>query len=74
MPGHLRDYTRYTGLGLNLAVPVVLGCLLGLRLDREFSSSPALLIAGAVAGMAIGFIGFFAAVSGLEKKGKDEKE
>ena len=72
--GHLRDYTRYTGLGLELSVPAILGSLLGWRLDAELSASPWLTIIGSLAGIALGLVSFITTVLRLEEKGKDEQK
>ncbi len=72
--GHLRDYARYTGLGLELAVPVIAGSLLGWHLDVKLSVSPWLTVAGSLAGIALGLVSFIATVLRLEEKGKDEQK
>jgi F0F1-type ATP synthase assembly protein I len=72
--GYVRDWARYSGLGLQLAAPIGAGCLLGHYLDREFASKPWLLVAGAAAGFALGFVGFFVTVYRLEKRRPDGKE
>jgi F0F1-type ATP synthase assembly protein I len=52
----------YVGLGFQIAVPLLVGVYLGRRLDAWLGTEPWLLLAGAIMGMAAGFLGFFRTV------------
>ena len=52
----------YVGLGFEIVVPLIVGVFLGDRLDRWLGTRPWLLVAGALLGMAAGFLTFFRAV------------
>ena len=71
--GHLNEYARYTGLGLQLALPVGLGCLAGYKLDAAWNTEPWLLVGGAVLGILVGFVTFFTTILKYEKREKDEQ-
>lgn len=55
-------------------MPVLLGCLAGLGLDRRFSTEPWLLLAGAALGFATGLASFVFTVLRLEKQDPHGKE
>jgi len=50
------------GLGFELVVPLIAGVFLGNWLDRWLGTRPWLLVAGAILGMAAGFLAFVRAV------------
>ena len=52
----------YVGLGMEIAVPLIVGVFLGRWLDRWLETEPWLLLAGALLGMAAGFLAFFRTV------------
>ncbi|MBZ5638905.1 MAG: AtpZ/AtpI family protein [Acidobacteriia bacterium] len=52
----------YVGLGFEIAVPLLLGVVLGRRLDVWLGTGPWLLLVGAALGMAAGFLAFFRTV------------
>lgn len=49
----------YLGLGVELVAPMIVGVLGGKWLDGRFDTAPWLTIAGALLGMAAGFLEFF---------------
>jgi F0F1-type ATP synthase assembly protein I len=49
-------------LGFEIAVPLLVGVVLGRRLDVWLETEPWLLLVGALLGMAAGFLAFFRAV------------
>lgn len=55
----LRQLAPYSHLGWQLFSTVALFLLIGALVDRFLGSSPALLIAGAVAGIAVGLWSLF---------------
>jgi len=52
----------YAGIGMELAIPLLAGVLLGRWLDGRLGTRPRLLLAGALLGMAAGFLAFFRTV------------
>jgi F0F1-type ATP synthase assembly protein I len=52
----------YVGVGFEIAVPLLVGVVLGRRLDVWLGTEPWLLLVGALLGMAAGFLAFFRAV------------
>ncbi len=57
---------RYLGLGLQLAVSILLGFFTGYYLDRRFQSLPWLTLGGCAAGLIAGTVGFIYQLKGLE--------
>lgn len=57
---------RYLGLGLQLAVSILLGFFAGYYLDRRFQSLPWFTLGGCAAGLVAGAVGFFYQLKGLE--------
>lgn len=47
---HSFDYTKYLNIGFYLAIPLLVGVFLGLKLDDVFNTKPALTIVGIVLG------------------------
>ena len=62
---HLVGFGKYGTVGMDFAVSVVLGMLGGWWLDGKFGSSPWLMIAGMVMGVAVGFNLLFKTVKKL---------
>ena len=52
----------------NLTGGVALGVLAGYLADRKLGTTPWLLVAGSVLGMAAGMYGFFKAVAGADRR------
>jgi ATP synthase protein I len=67
----MRRVAPFLNLGLTFAVTVGLGVAGGWWLDRWLNTSPYLLLAGILLGLAAAFLGFFRAV--LPGKGGDAK-
>jgi F0F1-type ATP synthase assembly protein I len=57
----------YLGLGVEIALPVVLCMYAGHRLDLWLGSQPWLLVVGGLVGMAVGFYSLFRRVLGTGK-------
>jgi F0F1-type ATP synthase assembly protein I len=47
-------FALFSEIGFVLAIPIIIGVLLGDRIDRSIGSWPILLLVGALAGMAFG--------------------
>ena len=61
-PGRGPNPLAYVGVGFELVVPIILGVLGGLYLDRRWDTTPWWVVTGALAGIAAGFYNFFRAV------------
>ena len=53
--GEFRNYLRFSTLGIEMGVALVIGMLLGWYLDRLFGTRPWLIIIFSIFGMAAGF-------------------
>ena len=53
-----KPWTRFLGVGFNLAAAVLFGFFLGYWADKKLGTQPWLMLAGAVVGMGAGFYGF----------------
>ena len=67
----LGEAMRYAQIGVQLVAPMLLLGGVGYWLDRRLSTSPWLLLAGLLAGMAAGFAGFVRLVRELPRGGED---
>ncbi len=68
-------WLRYSSLGLEMGVSIVIGLLLGLWLDKVFGTKPWLTILFLLFGMAAGFKNVFQLMKEMESGGeKDGKE
>jgi hypothetical protein len=56
--GGLGSPRGYAGMGVEIALPIVLFMYLGYRMDAWLGSDPWLLSLGALLGVAVGFYGF----------------
>ncbi len=65
------DAERYLGLGLQLAVSVLLGFFVGFYIDRRFETLPWFTLGGFSVGLIAGFAGFIYQLKGL-KSNEDE--
>ena len=54
----LRKSGPYLNLGFSLAVPIILGAVLGHWLDGRLQTGPALTLVGCILGMVVGFYHF----------------
>ena len=63
-----REYSQYIGLGIQLALAVIVFYFIGKWIDDRFQTKPWFSILGAVAGSIGGFISFINKVKDLEKK------
>jgi ATP synthase protein I len=69
-----REVAPYLGLGLQLAVSILLFLLIGRWIDGKLGTEPWFLVIGAFLGGTAGMISFIRAVIRLEKKEKEEKD
>ena len=67
--GPLKAIGPYLGIGLELAVTILIFLFAGRYLDNRWDTTPWLMIAGAALGFAIGFYGLFRTLAGLSKPG-----
>ena len=65
-PGRAWAILKFSSLGLEMAVAVSIGLLLGYWLDLELDTSPALLLVCLGFGIAAGFLGVFRAAREAE--------
>ena len=56
-PSVLVLMARLTGIGWYVAISIAGGALVGVWLDRQFGTQPALLLAGIAAGLIVAFFG-----------------
>jgi ATP synthase protein I len=54
MPSEDRDWAKFAGAGLEIAIGVALGLLFGHWLDGKFQTAPLFMIIGAVLGFIAG--------------------
>jgi len=70
----LRDVGPYLGLGLQLAVTIVVSVFIGSWLDKKFSQSFIFTLIAGVFGIAIGLYNLIRTVTYLEKRSKTRNE
>ena len=68
-----QDHTAISTLGLEFAVAEILGCGLGMWLDKKWGTLPWCLIAGTCAGFALGFYMVWRTAQNLEHNEKTHK-
>jgi len=64
-PGLFRKYLRFSTIGLELGLSVLIGLFGGMYLDRYFGTDPWLLILGLLFGMGAGFLSLFRLLKNL---------
>lgn len=69
-----REIGPYLGLGLQLAVTIVVFFLVGRWLDGVFETSPILMVVGGFIGAAAGLYSFLRTVLSLSKKHSGHRE
>ena len=69
-----RQLGPYMGLGTELAASVAGMLLIGYYLDKQFNTSPWLLLTGAAIGMIGGFYNFFKEIQKLGKIGTRKRD
>ncbi len=66
------DYARYANMAISLGVTMIVSIFLGFYagdwLDRRFNTAPWLMLAGVLAGVAVGFSSIWGELKALEKK------
>ena len=70
-PTPWRRYLRFSSLGIELGLCVMIGLIGGQWLDKKFGTEPWLLLAGLLIGLAAGFRSMFRALKELNKPQKD---
>lgn len=70
----LRDVGPYLGLGLQLAVTIVVSVLIGSWLDKKFSQNFVFTLIAGIFGIAIGLYNLIRTVTYLEKRSKTRNE
>lgn len=65
-PRPWRRYLRFSSLGIELGLSVMIGLIGGQWLDRYFGTAPWLLLAGLLFGLAAGFRSMFRALKELK--------
>ncbi len=70
----IREIAPYSGLGLQLAVTVVIFWFIGRLIDEHYGTAPLWMIVGAMLGIVVGMYNFIKSVLELGKKKKNEKE
>jgi F0F1-type ATP synthase assembly protein I len=69
-PSPWRRYLRFSSMGIELGLSVMIGLIGGQWLDKRFGTEPWLLLLGLVFGMAAGFRSVFRALKDLTAAGK----
>jgi F0F1-type ATP synthase assembly protein I len=70
----VREIAPYSGLGLQLAVTVVLFWFIGKMIDEHYGTQPLWMIVGAMVGIAVGMYNFIKSVIELGKKKEKKNE
>lgn len=68
---HYWHYARYANMAVSFGITMIAGIFLGFYggswLDRRFGTAPWLMLAGILAGVAVGFRSIWSELSALEK-------
>jgi F0F1-type ATP synthase assembly protein I len=64
----------HAGIGLELAVPVVVFVFIGYKLDERWGSDPWLVVLGATLGMTLGFYSLFKRYMPGKSKSSDDED
>jgi F0F1-type ATP synthase assembly protein I len=70
----VREIAPYSGLGLQLAVTVVLFWFIGKMIDEHYGTQPLWMIVGAMVGIVVGMYNFIKSVIELGKKKEKKNE
>ena len=65
---------RFMGVGWYIAFCLVIGTLVGLKLDERFDTAPWLALAGVTIGLFVALLGFFLMILPLLKKEEEEED
>lgn len=71
-PSTLILLTRMAGIGWFVAISIAGGALVGVWLDRQFGTQPALLLVGLAAGVIVAFLGMFRLLRWFAAGGADD--
>jgi ATP synthase protein I len=66
-PGRAYAILKFSSLGIEMAVAICIGLLLGYWLDLQFGTEPVLMLIGLGLGIAAGFLGVFRAAREAEQ-------
>lgn len=70
----IKEIAPYSGLGLQLAVTVIIFWFIGKLVDEHYGTSPLWMVVGAMLGIAVGMYNFIKAVIELGKKKEKRDE
>jgi len=70
----IKEIAPYSGLGLQLAVTVVIFWFAGKLIDEHYGTEPLWMIVGAVLGIVVGMYNFIKSVIELGKKKEQKNE
>lgn len=70
----IKEVAPYSGLGLQLALTVVIFWFIGRLIDEHYGTSPLWMVVGAVLGIVVGMYNFIKAVIELGKKKRKQDE
>lgn len=70
----IKDVGPYLGLGLQLAITIVVMVFLGSWLDKKFQTGYWLTLVGGIVGISAGIYNLIKTVTDLEKKGKNVRK
>lgn len=71
--GSLGTIGAYTGIGIELALYIIIFLLIGRFLDNRWGSEPWLMILGTAIGFVAGFYSMFKTLAGLSGSGEDNR-
>ncbi len=69
----IKEIAPYSGLGLQLAVTVVIFWFIGKMIDEHYGTSPLWMIVGAMLGIVVGMYNFIKSVIELTRKKNEHK-
>jgi ATP synthase protein I len=70
-PSPWKRYLRFSSIGIELGLSVMIGLIGGQWLDRRFGTEPWLLLLGLLVGMAAGFTSVYRALKELSREEKN---
>lgn len=73
-PSGAGSAASFAGLGIQLAISILLFLYLGQWLDKKFGTGPLLLICGVFAGAALGIYNMYHVLTAAQRRAREEKE